>query len=73
MHAASLDGATGASDMDHQALEAFRVASPDGSVRRVLYMSGYLGAHAGGDRVLDETARLPLIQQWRVAARGDRA
>lgn len=66
---AAFDGATGASDMDHQALEAFRVASLDGRLRRVLYTSGIWVHGAGGDRVLDETAPLKPLElvQWRVA------
>jgi len=38
---AAFDDETGASEADHNALEAFRVSALDGRVRRVLYTSGF--------------------------------
>lgn len=66
---AAFDAQTGASDQDHNALEAFRVAALDGRVRRVLYTSG-IWVHGPSDgNVVDENTPLkPLeIAQWRVA------
>lgn len=66
---AAFDASTGASEQDHHALEAFRVAALDGRVRRVLYTSGIWVNGPTEGRVLDETAPLkPLeISQWRAA------
>ena len=66
---AAFDAETGASDQDHNALEAFRVAALDGRVRRVLYTSGIWVHGASADKVVDEKSPLkPLeIAQWRVA------
>jgi nucleoside-diphosphate-sugar epimerase len=66
---AAFDGSTGASETDHHALEAFRVAALDGRLRRVLYTSG-IWVHGPSDgRVLDETAPLDPLElvQWRAA------
>lgn len=66
---AAFDASTGASETDHHALEAFRVAALDGRLRRVLYTSGVWVLGASDGRVLDETAPLrPLeLVQWRAA------
>ncbi len=66
---AAFDAETGASDQDHNALEAFRVAALDGRVRRVLYTSGVWVHGPGGARPVDETAPLKPLElvQWRVA------
>jgi nucleoside-diphosphate-sugar epimerase len=67
VHAASDDA--GASEQDHNALEAFRAAALDGRVRRVLYTSGIWVHGEGGDLVLDESAPLKPLElvQWRAA------
>ena len=44
----AFDGENGAADVDHAALEALRLASLDGRVRRVLYTSG-TWVHGHGD------------------------
>jgi nucleoside-diphosphate-sugar epimerase len=66
---AAFDASTGASEQDHHALEAFRVAALDGRVRRVLYTSGIWVLGPGEGAVLDESAPLnPLeLVQWRAA------
>lgn len=66
---AAFDASTGASETDHHALEAFRVAALDGRLRRVLYTSGIWVLGPTGGSVLDETAPLnPLeLVQWRAA------
>jgi len=66
---AAFDASTGASEQDHHALEAFRVAALDGRLRRVLYTSGIWVNGPSAGQVLDETAPLkPLeISQWRAA------
>jgi nucleoside-diphosphate-sugar epimerase len=66
---AAFDASTGASEQDHHALEAFRVAALDGRLRRVLYTSGIWVNGPSDGQVLDETAPLkPLeISQWRAA------
>ncbi len=63
------DMAKGPSEGDQQALEAFRAASLDGRLRRVLYTSGIWVHGPGGDQVADEASALrPLeLVQWRVA------
>ncbi|MFN8586664.1 MAG: NAD-dependent epimerase/dehydratase family protein [Candidatus Eisenbacteria bacterium] len=68
VHAAA-DMANGPSEGDQQALEAFRAASLDGRLRKVIYTSGIWVHGPGGDRVADETSPLrPLeLVQWRVA------
>jgi nucleoside-diphosphate-sugar epimerase len=65
----AFDAQTGASDQDHHALEAFRVAALDGRVRRVLYTSTPWVHGKGGDKPVDESSPLkPLeIAQWRIA------
>lgn len=65
----AFDGVTGASEQDHNALEAFRVASLDGRVRRVLYTSGIWVHGHGGNTIVDETAPLKPLElvQWRAA------
>lgn len=66
---AAFDASTGASETDHHALEAFRVAALDGRLRRVLYTSGIWVLGPGGDAVLDEGATLKPLElvQWRAA------
>lgn len=66
---AAFDASTGASEADHHALEAFRVAALDGRLRRVLYTSGIWVMGPTDGEVRDETAPLnPLeISQWRAA------
>ncbi len=66
---AAFDAETGASDQDHNALEAFRVAALDGRVRRVMYTSGIWVHGESADKPIDESTPLkPLeISQWRVA------
>ncbi|HUK64426.1 MAG TPA: NAD-dependent epimerase/dehydratase family protein, partial [Dongiaceae bacterium] len=66
---AAFDAETGASEQDHNALEAFRVAALDGRVRRVLYTSGIWVHGAGGAKPVDETSPLKPLElvQWRVA------
>lgn len=66
---AAFDASTGASETDHHALEAFRVAALDGRLRRVLYTSGLWVNGPTDGQVLDETAPVrPLeISQWRAA------
>lgn len=66
---AAFDASTGASEADHHALEAFRVAALDGRLRRVLYTSGTWVNGPTDGQVLDETAAVrPLeISQWRAA------
>lgn len=66
---AAFDASTGASETDHHALEAFRVAALDGRLRRVLYTSGAWVNGPTDGQVLDETAPArPLeISQWRAA------
>jgi nucleoside-diphosphate-sugar epimerase len=66
---AAFDASTGASETDHHALEAFRVAALDGRVRRVLYTSSGWVLGPSDGRVLDESAPLrPLeLVQWRAA------
>jgi nucleoside-diphosphate-sugar epimerase len=65
----AFDGAKGASEHDQNALEAFRAASLDGRLRRVLYTSGIWVHGPGGDKLVDESSPLrPLeLVQWRVA------
>jgi nucleoside-diphosphate-sugar epimerase len=65
----AFDAQTGASDQDHHALEAFRVAALDGRVRRVLYTSSPWVHGRGGDKPLDESSPLQSLEiaQWRVA------
>ena len=66
---AAFDASTGASETDHHALEAFRVAALDGRVRRVLYTSSIWVLGPTEEGVLDESAPLrPLeLAQWRAA------
>ncbi len=67
---AAFDAETGASEQDHNALEAFRVASLDGRVRRVLYTSGiWVHGEGGADKPIDETAPTKPLElvAWRVA------
>jgi nucleoside-diphosphate-sugar epimerase len=67
---AAFDAETGASEQDHNALEAFRVASLDGRVRRVLYTSGiWVHGPGGAEKPVDETSPLKPLEmvQWRVA------
>ncbi len=66
---AAFDASTGASEADHHALEAFRVAALDGRVRRVLYTSGIWVSGPSEGAVIDETATpKPLeLVQWRAA------
>jgi len=66
---AAFDAATGASQQDHHALEAFRLAALDGRLRRVLYTSGIWVLGSGGSAVLDERAELKPLElvQWRAA------
>lgn len=66
---AAFDGSTGASETDHHALEAFRVAALDGRLRRVLYTSSIWVLGPGDGAVLDESAPTnPLeLVQWRAA------
>src|SRR5262245_35122959 len=66
---AAFDGENGAADVDHAALEALRIASLDGRVRRVLYTSGTWVHGHGVDGVADERTPLaPLgVVQWRAA------
>ncbi len=65
----AFEGENGAADVDHAALEALRVASLDGRVRRVLYTSG-LWVHGHGREGLadEQTPLAPLtLVQWRAA------
>ncbi|HTR96369.1 MAG TPA: NAD-dependent epimerase/dehydratase family protein [Candidatus Acidoferrales bacterium] len=66
---AAFDAETGASEQDHNALEALRVAALDGRVRRVLYTSGIWVHGPGDEKPLDETSPLKPLElvQWRVA------
>ena len=66
---AAFDAETGASEADHNALEAFRVSALDGRVRTVLYTSGVWVHGAGGEKPIDETSPLKPLElvQWRVA------
>jgi nucleoside-diphosphate-sugar epimerase len=66
---AAFDASTGASEQDHHALEAFRVAALDGRLRRVLYTSGIWVTGPTDGEVVDETAPMrPLeLVQWRAA------
>lgn len=67
---AAIDSENGTAEQDLNALEALRVASLDGRVRRVLYTSGIWVHGAGGDeKPVDETTPLqPLeISEWRAA------
>jgi nucleoside-diphosphate-sugar epimerase len=65
----AFDGENGAADVDHAALEGFRLASLDGRVRRVLYTSGTWVHGHGDDGSADERTPLaPLaVVQWRAA------
>lgn len=65
----AFDQATGASDRDSEALEAFRHAALDGRVRKVLYTSGIWVMGSGNGEVLDETAPLDALElvSWRAA------
>lgn len=66
---AAFDGANGASEQDHNALEAFRAAALDGRVRRVLYTSGVWVHGRAADAPINESAPLnPLeLVAWRAA------
>lgn len=65
----AFEGENGAADVDHAALEALRVASLDGRVRRVLYTSGLWVHGHGREGLADERTPLaPLtLVQWRAA------
>lgn len=66
---AAFDASTGASETDHHALEAFRIAALDGRVRRVIYTGSIWVLGPSGSAVFDESAPLrPLeLVQWRAA------
>jgi len=65
----AFDGENGAADVDHAALEALRLSSLDGRVRRVLYTSGTWVHGRGENGTADERTPLaPLsVAQWRAA------
>jgi len=64
----AFDPEQGASEQDHNALEAFRTAALDGRLRKLVYTSG-IWVHGASTEVLDETAPLKPLElvQWRVA------
>jgi len=63
----AFDGENGAADVDHAALEALRLASLDGRVRRVLYTSAtWVHGHGDGGCADERTPLAPLaVVQWR--------
>jgi nucleoside-diphosphate-sugar epimerase len=65
----AFDGENGAADVDHAALEGFRLASLDGRVRRVLYTSAtWVHGHGDGGCADEHTPLAPLgVVQWRAA------
>jgi nucleoside-diphosphate-sugar epimerase len=65
----AFDGENGAADVDHAALEALRLASLDGRVRRVLYTSGtWVHGHGDAGNADERTPLAPLaVVQWRAA------
>ena len=65
----AFDGESGAADVDHAALEALRLASLDGRVRRVLYTSGvWVHGHGDNGQADERTPLSPLaVVQWRAA------
>jgi len=65
----AFDGENGAADVDHAALEALRLASLDGRVRRVLYTSGtWVHGHGDNGHADERTPLAPLaVVQWRAA------
>jgi nucleoside-diphosphate-sugar epimerase len=65
----AFDGENGAADVDHAALEALRLASLDGRVRRVLYTSGtWVHGHGDAGQADETTPLAPLsVVQWRAA------
>jgi nucleoside-diphosphate-sugar epimerase len=65
----AFDGENGAADVDHAALEGFRLASLDGRVRRVLYTSGtWVHGHGDAGSADERTPLAPLaVVQWRAA------
>jgi nucleoside-diphosphate-sugar epimerase len=65
----AFDGENGAADVDHAALEALRLSSLDGRVRRVLYTSAAWVHGRGENGIADERTPLaPLsVVQWRAA------
>jgi nucleoside-diphosphate-sugar epimerase len=65
----AFDGENGAADVDHAALEALRLASLDGRVRRVLYTSGtWVHGHGDNGSADERTPLAPLgVVQWRAA------
>ena len=65
----AFDGENGAADVDHAALEALRLASLDGRVRRVLYTSGtWVHGHGDAGTADERTPLAPLaVVQWRAA------
>jgi nucleoside-diphosphate-sugar epimerase len=65
----AFDGENGAADVDHAALEALRLASLDGRVRRVLYTSGcWVHGHGVDGHADEQTPLSPLsVVQWRAA------
>ena len=65
----AFDGENGAADLDHAALEALRVASLDGRVRRVLYTSDLcVHGHGREGHADEQTPLAPLaLMQWRAA------
>jgi len=65
----AFDGENGAADVDHAALEALRLASLDGRVRRVLYTSGvWVHGHGDAGQADERTPLSPLaVVQWRAA------